>query len=199
MKNMLKKLCSILFFWRPTSNKKFSGVKLRITRPDEPSDILWENLGERGALKRRIITSVATAVVLIACAGIVFASSYWKKWIKDDVGDNPNDEERTQSRVLAFIPGCIISVINIMLSQVIRFFSKLEKFDSYTSYTTSVAIKLTTAMFINTALIALFVYWDDWYGLDSLIAEVYNIILANAILSPMLYLFDVGYIVRRVR
>jgi hypothetical protein len=179
--------------------RKFKGVRLRVVRPDEPSDILWENLGERGAFKRRVITTIATTVVLVVCAGIIFASSYWKKWMKDSVSDDPEPEERTRVRILAFIPGCIISVINIVLSQVIRFFSRLEKFDSYTNYTTSVAIKLTTAMFINTALIALIVYWDDWYGIDSLIAEVYNIILANAILSPLLYLFSFGYIVRRIR
>ena len=51
-----------------------------------------------------------------------------------------------------------------------------------TAYNTAVSFKLTVAMFINTAIIVLIVYRDDWYGSDALIAEVYNIILANAIL-----------------
>jgi putative effector of murein hydrolase LrgA (UPF0299 family) len=197
--NWCKKLCSILFFWKPKTNKLFKNKHLKIERPDEPSDILWENLGEHGALKRRVITTIATLLVLMVCAVIIYGSSWWKKWMKDDISDDPSDEEKTKVRFLAFIPGMIISVINISLARTVRFFGKLEKFDSYTSYNTSVAIKLVVAMFVNTAIIALIVYWDDWYGADSLIAEVYNIVLANAIMSPLLYFFSVGYIVRLVR
>jgi len=65
---------------------------------------------------------------------------------------------------------------------VVKFFTKLEKFDSATAYNTAVSFKLTTAMFLNTAIIVIIVYRDDWYGSDALIAEVYNIIIANAIL-----------------
>jgi len=55
-------------------------------------------------------------------------------------------------------------------------------------------------MFINTAIIELIVYRDpdDWYAIDGLIAEVYNIVLANAILSPLLYYLDVEWITKKV-
>ena len=54
-------------------------------------------------------------------------------------------------------------------------------------------------MFINTAVIVLIVYRDDWYGSDALIVEVYNIVIANAILAPLIYLFDMEHIIRRTR
>jgi hypothetical protein len=89
--------------------------------------------------------------------------------------------------------------INQVLSISIRFFARLEKYDSFTEYNTSVAVKLTSAMFINTAIVAWVVYYNDWYGSDSLVSEVYNIILANAFLSPFMYLFSVTYFLRRCK
>ena len=58
---------------------------------------------------------------------------------------------------------------------------------------------MTWAMFINTAIIVMIVYRNSWYGSDALIVEVYNIIIANAILTPLIYVLDVENIVRKVR
>jgi hypothetical protein len=52
-------------------------------------------------------------------------------------------------------------------------------------------------MFINSAIVPLAVYWDNWYGFNSLIMEIYNIILSNAILSPLLLYLNLGYAFRR--
>ena len=48
----------------PRANVPFKGENLVIHRPDEPNDILWENLGEKGAVKRRVITGMATLIIL---------------------------------------------------------------------------------------------------------------------------------------
>jgi uncharacterized membrane protein (DUF4010 family) len=88
-------------------------------------------------------------------------------------------------RLISAIPACFIVMINMLLAVVITFFSRFEKHKTSTDYNTSRAYKLTVMMFINTALIAPIVYRDHLYGSDALIAEVYNIVLANAILSPL--------------
>ncbi len=54
-------------------------------------------------------------------------------------------------------------------------------------------------MFVNTALIAPIVYGNDIYGSDALIAEAYNIVLANAILSPLLQFFAPFYYLKKLR
>ena len=87
---------------------------------------------------------------------------------------------------MGFAPGVITVFINQILMVSITFFSHLEKYSSSTDFYTSRAWKMTMAMFINTAIVAIIVYQDDLYGSDSLITEIYNIVLANAIFSPLM-------------
>ena len=74
----------MLCFPVPRANVPLKGEKLVIDRPDEPNDILWENLGEKGAFKRRAITSMATIIILGFCGFTIYASSEWKKDLKDN-------------------------------------------------------------------------------------------------------------------
>jgi len=107
---------------------------LLVRRPDEPNDVLWENLGEKGALKRRIITYIATLLVLVAAAGVIYGSSFWKKSLKDDQSENPTTAETTRLTFLGLVPAIIISIINIGLTKTIRYFGQLEKYDTNTAY-----------------------------------------------------------------
>ena len=97
------------------------------------------------------------------------------------------------------VPSVILTLLNILLSRTIKFFTKFEKFDSITAYNTAVSCKMTTALFIDTAIIVFMVYRDNWYGGDALIVEVYNIIIANAILTPVFYLLDLEHIILKFR
>lgn len=195
------KLKHLIGLNQPKTRERFRGVKLLVRRPDEPNDVLWENLGEKGALKRRIITYIATLLVLVAAAGVIYGSSFWKKSLKDDQSENPTTAETTRLTFLGLVPAIIISIINIGLTKTIRYFGQLEKYDTNTAYQTSVAFKLTMAMFINTAIVALIVYndEDDWYGLDSLIGEVQSIVIVNAALGPLLYFFSPWYAYKKFK
>jgi hypothetical protein len=106
--------------------------------------------------------------------------------LKSNQSDDADIDEIVIVNLLGFIPSVFIVLINLLLTIVIQYFSKMEKHENITDFNTSRAYKLTTAMFINTALIAPIVYQNNLYGADGLIAEVYNIIIANAIISPLL-------------
>ena len=87
------KLRHVLCFHVPRANVPLKGEKLIVERPDEPNDILWENLGERGAFKRRAITSIAMLIILVICGLIIYASAEWKKELKDNHKKDPSDSE----------------------------------------------------------------------------------------------------------
>jgi hypothetical protein len=59
----------------------------------------------------------------------------------------------------------IVVVVNLLLGRIIRIFSAFEKHKTMTHYNLSVASKLTVALFINTALLPLFVNLDKkkWF------------------------------------
>ena len=67
-------------------------------------------------------------------------------------------------RVLTVIPALIISLVNVLLSETIKYFTRFEKYNTVTDYQSAVSIKITLAMFINTAIIGFIVYRNDFYG-----------------------------------
>ena len=73
--NFWVKLRHLLCFYVPRAQQDFRGEKLIVQRPDEPSDILWENLGEKGAWRKRAITYNATFLILGLCGLVIYASS----------------------------------------------------------------------------------------------------------------------------
>lgn len=118
---------------------------------------------------------------------------------RDDDDDDQSTSEARKEQAILLVPAIVVSFLNIVLSVSIRTFCRYEKFDTYTDYNASVAWKLSISMFLNSAIVPLLVYWDDWYGFDSLIMEVWNIILTNAVLSPLYPFFDTFYAIRLIK
>jgi hypothetical protein len=84
------------------------------------------------------------------------------------------------------MPPLTIVLINQLIQFFITYFSRLEKYPTITEFNTSIAWKMTAALFINTGVVALFVYRGNMYGNYGLVSEMYAIILANAMLSPLM-------------
>ena len=94
----------------------------------------------------------------------------------------------------------MINFVNICLTVSIRYFTKFEKFDTVTDYNSALTIKMTTAMFLSTAMIVNVVYREAWYdGEASLIVEISSIIFITAIIHPFITFFDAFYLKRKIR
>ena len=127
----------------------------------EPSDIFWENL--EISFKRRIRSSVKTYFFTLLAVGISFVAVYEMKRLAEDQ-DNVNSKkvnlsttESWKIRMYSIWPSICIIMINFVIGRLIRYFSSFERVHSVTDYNSAVALKLTLAMFINTALVILFV------------------------------------------
>lgn len=93
-------------------------------------------------------------------------------------------------------PALEVVVINMLLSRITRVFTSYEKHITNTSYNTSVAAKLTIALFLNSALVPFVVNWDDFYSEHGLAKEVCYIMLANALFYPIAYVFNPSWVIR---
>lgn len=186
----------------------FQGFNIGVKRAPEPNDIMWGNLGviaiqvtktERKI--RRIKTYAATLVVLLVCAGVIYLSALSKSAIKDKKRNNanPSNGENLLFGVLIFLPSVLVVVINMVLSVTIRRFSLSELHKTVTNYDSAVFFKLTISMFINTAIIPILVHYDNWYEPAGLTQEIYNILIANAIIPPVLVIFGPKRMLKIVR
>lgn len=104
-------------------------------------------------------------------------------------------------RINSIWPSIIIVFINFALARGIRYFSAFEKHHTMTDYHTSVALKLTVAQCVNTALIAIIVNSSksNWFVPGGLIVDMTWILLANAIVQPAFYLFNPPYMIKKCR
>lgn len=144
---------------------------------------------------------VATAVLLLICAAVIYGSSEskdaistWKKTVP-----NPSGGQNLLFSLLIFLPSIPVVFINQLLGFTIRIFARQEKQKTFTDYDTSVMTKLTISMFLNTAVVAMAYHWGNWYEAGGLAEEVYNILIANAIVQPILTLFSPAWVVKKLQ
>lgn len=143
---------------------------------------------------------VATGVLLLLCAAVIYGSSesknaisQWKKTVR-----NPSTAQNFLFSLLIFLPSIPVVLINLLLGFTIRKFALLEKQKTFTDYDTSVMTKLTISMFLNTAVVAMAFHWGNWYEVGGLAEEVYNILIANAIVQPVLTLFSPAWVLKKL-
>ena len=86
------KLRHVLCFYTPRSRTQLCGKNVIVTRPEEPQDIVWENLGgKESQVKIRLATGCATFGLLAICFCVVMASAVWKKYLIEE--QSTDDDE----------------------------------------------------------------------------------------------------------
>ena len=80
-------------------------------------------------------------------------------------------------------------------------FSRYEKHSTYSDYNISVAYKLISARFVNTALIPIVVNIATmyWFNDGGMVSDFFYIMLTASFFTPMLYYFDPFYVIRQVK
>lgn len=178
----------------------FCGQKIATKRAPEPSDINWENIGvpKKTIYLRRACTWLATLVVLGTSLLAIFFSSNVKSLLRKVYGPaSVSIEDTIAYNVLSFLPSILVVIINLVLVFIIKVTSRMEKHSTQTSYNTSVALKQTIAMFLNTAVVSFIIHWEDFYSPKGLAAEMYNIMISNAVVQPVVYWINPAYRVQQ--
>lgn len=147
---------------------------------------------------RRTFTWLATLIVLGTSLLAIFFSSNVKSILRKVYGPSSVSIEDTIAyNVLSFLPSILVVIINMILVFIIKVTSSMEKHMTQTSYNTSVALKQTIAMFLNTAIVSFILHWGDFYSPQGLAAEMYNIMISNAVVQPVVYWLNPAYRVQQ--
>jgi len=118
---------------------------------------------------------------------------------------NKKDNAASYLPYLVRLVNIIISIItvfaNFFLDLIIRLLSAYEKHRTFTKYHLSVAIKLMAATFMNTSILPLFnnLSKNDWFTNNGLAMAIFLNTITVSFLSPLLYLFDIKYIIKKIR
>ena len=185
------------------SGKKFRNqVRLNVSRAPEPSDIIWENLGTPHSekRKRRFITNIVSAIVIIICGAILIGVNIGKNKLTEFKG-NSTDKYNAKTiaiQVLSVLIAFLISILNTSLKLSTRKFASYEHHSTYTNYFVSVAQRLSLTTFINTAITVLVtayileILWKE----GGLLTNIFIILLIAVILGPVFSIMNPWYFMR---
>lgn len=201
--SILKSICGCCYDSHLTH--KFRNKKISAKIANEPSDIFWENL--EVSLRHRLINILKISLFTFLAVSVSFAMVIGMKYLEKAEYNSSSDSNLSTSdtwkvRLYAIWPSIVIIMINFILGKSTRYFSSFERPHTVTAYNASVAIKLTLAMFVNTAVIALVVNYDwenDWFVAGGLINDATYILFSNAFVSPMIYLFSPTVCLHKLR
>lgn len=191
---------------RQVGSTFFGQNRLIATRAAEPTDVFWENLNAKThvRVKKSFYAYAATLFVLGIIFGINMAVSYAKDDFEEDSRDKSGNTDETTllgARLLAVSMTLLVVIANFVLGRFVRRFSSFQRHKTYSEYHISVAIKLSLAMFINTAIVPLLINYkpEHWFTASGLVQDVTLNLLGVCFISPLTYIFDPRYLLKLCR
>jgi len=164
--------------------------------------VYWENLSvsttER--IKKVALTYFITFICLLVAFGVNLGLSIAKESLTTDTG-SASPAATVSIRAISIVTSFFVVFVNVILGRVVRLLSAYEKHETYSGYNLSVAIKLSTALFINTGIVPLFVNFgrNNWFDKGGLMVDIFYNTLSVCFVSPIFYYINPVYIVQRLK
>ena len=182
------------------SKKKFLRRKnIKLYTAPEPEDIIWENIEYDiwFRIKRCLIIYSITFFLLLISFLIVLGLTYLKEYLIN---------HQISSRFIvkygiSFLITLTISGLNEIFYFLLEILTKKEKQISMTNYYLSFSLKLTFFTFISSAIVPLASNLiDKGYGNNEyLVDNMVLIFLSNSFFTPILWVFDIKYIYKKIK
>ena len=191
---------------------KLQGRGLKVHRAPEPSDFRWENTNTFGSNRkvRILISTSLTLLVLAAGALIQLQLEIWKADAINDFSeykvasaDARDDNEfllkQLRVRSLSTTSSFVIVIVNMVMHVIAGALSRFERWHSWSDTEKYLLLKLSTAYFLNTSVIPLLASTPEkWYTEGGFAEQVFYTQLIDAVMAPMLALFDPTWLCSRL-
>ena len=175
------------------------GTRYSIERAPEPNDVFWENLNIKPHVRYQnvAITYFATLCVIGACFGIIYGINSAKTKLAEQKGHLNG----SLIQGLSVLASCVITIINMALRIVVRRFSLYEKHETYSNHNISVAMKLTIARFLNTAIVPILINrsFERWEEEGGLVSDIFYLLITISFLDSFLYLISIPNMTKKVK
>lgn len=182
---------------------KRKNLSVKFREPPEPDDIIWKNLGVSRLTKlyRRMLTVVISAIALIVSFGAILGLKLFQvKILKPAV--ESGESNGIAYRAVSIPISLVILIINKLISYILQTLTLEEMHSTETNYFQSLALKETVLQFVNTNLLVVIVHIIVFepraavYKTGALIEDACYILLAQALVTPLLSYFSFGRLLR---
>lgn len=143
----LEKLCNFLSCKGAQDNYAVEIIEsLYFSKAPEPNDIKWENLNYKFRKCTVIATSLASCFLILISLGLNYI-------LKNLTENDARTLSTLERRFYSFVIASIIACINYLLKWTIKYLTSFENQRTHTEFNLSVAVKLTAARFVNSAIV----------------------------------------------
>ena len=201
LKNFKYYLCCC-FIDKKKKSKYFNRQRMRVYLAPDPEDVIWENM-EFTFFQRfyRMIGIYSLTFILIGAAFlIVYSLNNVQETIKDE------DWAEILKYTASFSISIVISLLNIFLEFIMKFFTKMEKQKSKTNYYLSYSVKLSIFTLTTSAFLpCLSSYLNRKFnGLEynnnkNLINNMLVLFLVNSFVTPIIWIINFPLRIKRIR
>ena len=192
---------------------------LRIEPAPEAPEILWHNLNHpfKQQMKRKVIISLITLMILCVSFGIIFGLKYAnykvKKQFKGDIitetvngvtiqrYNDLSDSQEVQLQSISILIYICSKLVNKIFDKVLGALTIFEKTYTTSEFYSSATKKTVIAQFINTSCLIVIVHYilkgSERYviwGSGSLLVDIWYIVIFNSMVLPLLYVLNFGII-----
>ena len=192
----------------------FRSKEISARNPPEPEDIIWENF--KYSFWERIHQTITTYLICFFIMAISFGCVFGLTVLQDRL--NEDDEEHGDTNIflkylISFGITIAVSIINSIIQMVLGKITYREKPISKSNYILSLSIKITIFTFLNSAIIPFITkhivanYKDDTHEKiidyvsrkrnNLLIDDMFIYFLVNAIVTPILYVLNVPFLLKK--
>ena len=204
-------------FWNTyifsTKGFEYKGRKIRVEQAPEPSDIIWQNLGEStfNLIKRRVYTYTASTLLLFLSFIVVLMLKSYQLRVYQDLPESQRNQPMTSSQNLKFLAisgsiSVVIMIINQVLDFTMLFFCELEKHNSVDDFNMSYMKKLVRLQFFNTcgvlSLSHMILNHDGASGIwqqGGLIYDACIILLSKFVMLPLKIVLDPKVLIKWIQ
>jgi len=201
LKNIKYYLCCCLIN-KKKMLKYLNRQRMRVYLAPDPEDIIWENM-EFTFFQRfyRMIGIYSLTILLILAAfQIVYSLNSLQEEIKDE------DWAEILKYTASFSISIVISLLNIFLEFIMKFFTKIEKQKSKTNYYLSYSIKLSIFTLTTSAFLPLLSsYFNiqlkglEYNNNKNLINNMLFLFLVNSFVTPIIWTINIPLIIKKIR
>ena len=187
---------------------KFNKIKgITVEDPPEPEDLFWENF--KYSPRNRVCRIISVFVVCILIIGISLVIVLGFTVLQNNITKDEKKMNLFLKYLLSFAITIVISLIDAILSLVLEKLTFVEKHLSRSNYQLSLSIKLTIFTFFNSGIIPLLSKHfivderDNFgYNIDRnnlLITDMMVLFIVNALVAPLLWTFNLKYILHQIK
>ena len=117
-------------------------------------------------------------------------------------GETDLSADYLKVRGLSFFTSLVVVFFNRFLLIIIRILTAQEKQETQTKYNVSVGVKITLAIFVNSAIVPLIVNLDmneHWFCNTGLVVDSFYNVISIGFVTPFLYIVDIFFLIRRMK